>query len=436
MDEVSVVLNRLLSLHPKEIDLSLARMYRLLAALGHPEERLPPVIHIAGTNGKGSTTATMRAILEAAGHRVHVYTSPHLVNFNERIRVAGALVSDEMLVAALKECERVNGAEEITFFEVTTAAALLLFSQTPADVLLLEVGLGGRLDATNVVDTPMVTVITPISMDHESYLGATLREIALEKAGILKPGVPAVIGPQEDEALEALMQIAAQTGAPIEVFSENFLSFEEHGRFVFQNEDGLLDLKAPILKGHHQVVNSGVALAALDAVDLLPAAQIIEHGFERVNWPGRMQRLNNGPILDLFPCDAEIWLDGGHNPGASLAIAGFLGEQEEIRPRPLYLIAGMMKTKDPIGYFRSFKGLAKHAVTVPLTTTTQGRSSYELAAAAAAAGLKATPCDDLQTAFSSISQAFEKDREAPRILICGSLYLAGEILDLNQMRPD
>ncbi|GGF03536.1 bifunctional folylpolyglutamate synthase/dihydrofolate synthase [Stappia taiwanensis] len=435
MDQVTAILDRLLALHPREIDLSLGRLERLLRALGNPEQRVPPVIHITGTNGKGSTTAIMRAILEAAGRKVHVYTSPHLVSFNERIRLAGELVSDERLIDALDRCEQANAGAEITFFEVTTAAAMLLFSEVPADILLLEVGLGGRLDATNVIKAPLASVITPLSMDHERYLGAALTDIAFEKAGILKPGAPAVIAPQPEEAAAVIAEVAADRGADLTLFGQDFTAYEEHGRFTYQDEAGLLDLPRPRLAGRHQIINAGMAIAALRRAGCLPDVAAIEQGLASVDWPGRLQPLTRGPVVDLCPDGAEVWLDGGHNPGASTAIAAFIGEQEERDARPLYLVTGMLKTKDPVGFFAPYAGLARHVATVPLVSSAVFREPEELVQAARAAGLDATPFAGLEAALSSIVMASHDDPEPPRVLICGSLYLVGEVLALNGMRP-
>ena len=277
MTSIESIVARLTALHPKRIDLSLERIWRILAALGHPERRLPPTIHVAGTNGKGSTIAFMRAILEAAGLRVHVYTSPHLVRFNERFRLGakgeGRLVSDQALGDALSECERVNAGAPITVFEITTAAALLLFARNPADVLLLEVGMGGRLDATNVVERPLVTVITPVSFDHAEHLGETLGKIATEKAGIFKPRVPAIVAAQPREALAAIEREAARVKAPIRVAGEDWTATEERGRLVYQDDADLLDLPAPKLFGRHQFENAGVAIAALRASVDQPAGE-------------------------------------------------------------------------------------------------------------------------------------------------------------------
>src|SRR3954469_3778720 len=332
MSSVDSIVARLLTLHPKRIDLSLDRMWRLLAALGHPERQLPPVIHVAGTNGKGSTVAFMRAMLEADGRRVHVYTSPHLVRFNERFRLGhaggGELISDEALADALSECEAANGSAPITVFEIETAAAFLLFARHPADVLLLEVGLGGRLDATNVVDRPLATVITPVSFDHAEFLGGTLAQIAAEKAGILKSGTPAVIAAQPRDALAAIERQAARLKAPIRIAGEDWTATEERGRLVFQDEAGLLDLPAPKLYGRHQFENAGVAIAALRAARIKLRVAAFEAGIAGAEWPARMQRLPAGRLTALAPAGSEIWLDGGHNADGGRAIANALADLE------------------------------------------------------------------------------------------------------------
>lgn len=437
MDQITAILDRLLALHPKEIDLSLGRMHRLLKALGSPEKHLPPTIHIAGTNGKGSVTATLRAILEADGKRCHVYTSPHLVAFNERIRLGtdGKFVSDPRLFDALYRCEEANGGEEITFFEITTAAALLLFAENPADVLLLEVGLGGRLDATNVIDTPIASVVTPISMDHEKFLGGSLEKIAAEKAGIFKPGCPAVIAPQEDAVQAEIERAAKRVGTPLLSFGQDFLAMPDQGRLAYQDEGGLIDLPLSNLPGAHQVINAALAIATLKVAGLWPGEEIAAKGLRSVNWPGRLQLLTHGPLVRKCPRNSEIWLDGGHNPGAGVSIAAFMGDQEEHSSRPLYLVTGMLTTKDPVGYFRPFHGLARHVGTVPITTSTTARDPFELADFARIAGLEATPFGSLDEAIADIVACAEKDGEPPRILFCGSLYLAGEILARNGMTP-
>ncbi|MCV0425669.1 MAG: bifunctional folylpolyglutamate synthase/dihydrofolate synthase, partial [Roseibium sp.] len=437
MDQITKILDRLLALHPKEIDLSLGRMHRLLDALGNPERALPPVIHIAGTNGKGSVTATMRAILEASGKRCHVYTSPHLVSFNERIRLGtdGKFVTDPALFDALHRCEEANGGEEITFFEITTAAALLLFAEYPADVLLLEVGLGGRLDATNVIDDPLATVITAISMDHEKFLGDDLAEIAAEKAGIIKPGIPVICARQEETALPVVVRQAARNRARLQVYGQDFITQTDQGRMTFQDEEELIDLPLPILGGGHQIANAGLAVAALKVSGLLPGDDVVAQGLRSVNWPGRLQPVMQGQLLDLCPPGAEVWVDGGHNPAAGISVAQFMGEQEERIPRPLYLVTGMLTTKDPVGFFRPFDGLVRHVGTVPISSTTTARSPEDLADLARCAGLEATPFPSLDAALADVAACAAKDGEPPRILICGSLYLAGEALARNGTAP-
>lgn len=438
LDQITAILDRLLALHPKEIDLSLGRMTRLLTALGSPETRLPPTIHVAGTNGKGSVTATMRAILEAGGKRCHIYTSPHLVRFNERIRLGtdGRFVSDPMLYDALHRCEEANGGEEITFFEITTAAALLLFAENSADILLLEVGLGGRLDATNVIDAPLATVITPVSMDHEKFLGDSLVEIAAEKAGILKTRSPAIIAAQEPDVERLFERAAARLRAPLLRFGQEFSASPDQGRLAYQDDDGLTDLPLPSLLGAHQVENAAVAIATLKAAGLWPGEKAAALGLRSVNWPGRLQSINHGPIYDQCPAGAEVWIDGGHNPGAGVLVAAFMGEQEERNPKPLYLVTGMLSTKDPVGFFRSFEGLARHVATVPISGTATARDPFELADCARMAGLDATPFGSLEAALADVAACAERDGEPPRMLICGSLYLIGEVLGRNRMVPD
>jgi dihydrofolate synthase/folylpolyglutamate synthase len=430
------MLARLLALHPKRIDLSLGRIERLLAALDHPERRLPPVIHVAGTNGKGSTVAFMRAVLEAAGKTVHAYTSPNLVRLNERFRLGhpggGRLVDDAALADVLAECECKNAGAAITVFEMETAAAFLLFSRHPADVLLLEVGLGGRLDATNVVARPIASVITRLSLDHRDFLGDSLVEIAAEKAGILKAGVPAVIVGQPREALAVIERQAARVHAPLRIAGEHWTATEERGRLVYQDDGGLLDLPAPKLYGRHQFENAGAAIAALrvSGLKLPPAA--FEAGMSRVEWPARMQRLSHGRLAALTPPESEIWLDGGHNPDGGQAIAAALADLEERVSRPLVLIVGMLSTKDAAGFLKNFAGLARRVITVPVHQD-KAVSPAVLAELAAGIGIPSLARDDLE---SAIDVAGKLDlAPAPRILITGSLYLAGEVLALNGTPP-
>jgi dihydrofolate synthase/folylpolyglutamate synthase len=437
MDRSSAILERLLTLHPREIDLSLDRVRRLADALGNPEQRLPPVIHVAGTNGKGSTTAFMRAMLEAAGKRVHVYTSPHLVRFHERIRIGatggGQFVDDEELAEALVYLERINDGASITQFEITTAAAFFLFAEHQADVTLLEVGLGGRLDATNIVPRPLLSVITPISIDHEKFLGDTLAAIAFEKAGILKHGVPGVIAPQADEALAVIERQAAREHAPLAIANQDWVAFSEHGRLVYQDGDGLLDLPSPHLAGRHQYSNAGTAIAALRRAGLAVPTAAIETGLQTVQWPARLQRLTSGTLVGRAGTETELWVDGGHNAGAGAVIAEAMADLEERVPRPLVLIVGMLNTKDPVGFLRPFAGLARRVVTVPVPSDAT-REPAELAAIARQAGLVAEEAESVEAALDMIAAAKDLP-DSPRVLICGSLYLAGHVLDLNGTPP-
>jgi dihydrofolate synthase / folylpolyglutamate synthase len=417
------VLERLMSLHPKVIDLTLGRIERLLGALGHPERRLPPVIHVAGTNGKGSVIATLRAGLESAGRRVHVYTSPHLARFHERIRLAGELISEEALTAELAHCEAINGAVPITYFEITTAAAINAMARVPADYTLLEVGLGGRLDATNVVEQPALTIITPVSLDHQQYLGETLAEIAGEKAGILKRGVPCIVAPQEDAALEVIEAQAERVGAPLLVAGRDWQVREERGRMIFQDGDGLLDMPMPRLIGAHQVVNAGTATAALRRLGY--GDEVCEEAVTRAEWPARLQRLRHGPLVEIARTHgAELWLDGGHNPAAGVALAEAL---TRLPRRPLHLVCGMLNTKDVAGYLAPLASLAVglHAVSIPGETATL--SGAQTAEAARAEGMQADIAGSVGEAVATIAARTPH----ARILICGSLYLAGHVLREN-----
>ncbi|MDK3017660.1 bifunctional folylpolyglutamate synthase/dihydrofolate synthase [Pseudodonghicola flavimaris] len=416
-----VILERMMALHPKIIDLTLDRVWRLLAALDNPQDRLPPVIHLAGTNGKGSTQAMIRAGLEAAGHSVHAYTSPHLARFHERIRLAGELIDEAELSALLDECYTANDGGSITYFEITTCAALLAFARTPADYTLLEVGLGGRLDATNVVARPALTVITPISIDHEQFLGDTLAKIAFEKAGILKPGVPCIVAPQPDEALEVIEAQAARVGAPLIAHGQHWHVQQERGRMVFQDETGLLDLPLPNLPGAHQLQNAGTALAALRHLGLDEAA--CEAAVTRAFWPARMQRLKTGPLVGAAP-QAELWLDGGHNPAAGEALAAHLAS---LPKRPTHLVCGMLNTKDVSGYLRPLAGPADSLTAVSIPGEANTLSAEDTCAAAQAVGMTAATAETVQEAVARIAAA---DPQA-RILICGSLYLAGTVLREN-----
>ncbi len=415
------LLQRMMTLHPKIIDLTLGRVERLLGELQHPEHSLPPVIHIAGTNGKGSTQAMIRAGLEACGEKVHAYTSPHLARFHERIRLAGQLISEDFLSELLDECLEANGPGEINFFEITTCAAFLAFSRTPADWTLLEVGLGGRLDATNVVDRPALCIITPVSLDHQQYLGDTVAAIAGEKAGIIKPGVPVVVGPQTAEGLHVIEAQARGKGAPVLAFGRQWDAWEERGRMVFQDENGLLDLPLPNLLGPHQIQNAGAAVAALR--HLGKGHDACEAAVTRAEWPARMQRLRRGPLPEAAP-GVELWLDGGHNPAGGEAVAATLARMPK---RPTHLICGMLNTKDVAGYMRPLAGQVTrlYAVSIPGEANTLPAEATR--DAALSAGLDAVTAPSVAEALATIvAQAPEA-----RVLICGSLYLAGSVLREN-----
>ncbi|MGM0584935.1 MAG: bifunctional folylpolyglutamate synthase/dihydrofolate synthase [Pseudomonadota bacterium] len=421
------ILERLMTLHPKIIDLTLERVERLLAALGHPERTLPRVVHAAGTNGKGSTLAMIRAGLEGSGRSCNVYTSPHLARFHERIRLHGELIPEAEFSAILEECEQVNAGAPITFFEITTCAALLAFARRPADFTLLETGLGGRLDATNVVDRPELTIITPISIDHQQYLGDTIAEIAAEKAGILKPGAPCVIGPQPPEALAVLEARAEALGAPLIMEGRDWQAWTEGGRFVFQDENGLLDLDPPFLPGAHQTINAGAAVAALRALGADEAA--CAAALREARWPARLQRLDPASLPGL-PAEAEVWLDGGHNLAAGAALAEHMARLQERRPAPLHVICGMLETKDGAGFLGHFQGLARRVHCVDIPDSTAALPAAALAEAGRRAGLEAEAAPDFDAALAAAAEQSraESPGVAPRILICGSLYLAGWLL--------
>ena len=418
MDPIS---ERLRRRHPQRIDLSLGRMRALCAALGDPQHDLPPVVHVAGTNGKGSTVAFLRAIAEAAGLRVHVYTSPHLVRFNERIRLAGKLVDDDRLNALLDRVEAaMDEAGEATVFESTTAAALLAMSETPADLAVVEVGLGGVLDATNVIERPLLSLITPVDFDHREFLGDTLTAVAGEKAGILKPGAPGLIARQPEEAMAAIERAAAAVHAPLTVMGVDFDAWPERGGMAWQDQQRFLDLPAPALAGPHQIANAALAVAAALELDL-PAAAIAK-GLQTVRWPARMQRLTAGPYGEAArAADAELWLDGGHNPHAGRALAEALADRQAKAPRPQALIVGMLANKDAGGFFEALSGSGATVFTVPFEGT--AAEPEALAAVARGHGLGATPC-------ASVDEALDRALRlgAGRIVIGGSLYLAGEVL--------
>jgi dihydrofolate synthase/folylpolyglutamate synthase len=448
------VLQRLSALHPKKIDLSLGRIERLLAALGNPHEQLPPVIHVAGTNGKGSTVATLRSCLEAAGYRVHVYTSPHLVRFHERIRVTGSLIEEDALLAVLEECEHANQGEPITFFEITTAAAFLAFSRTPADAALLEVGLGGRLDTTNVIPHSAVTAITPISLDHQAFLGDTIAAIAGEKAGILKPGAPAVIGPQPDEAGRVIEARATAVGAPLVRWRAEW-SADPHppiadaigptlsrnagegdrgrspragegaGGMRYLGPKWHLDLPRPSLPGQHQIANAGTAIACLEQLRGFTITQdAIARGLRQIEWPARLQRLTRGPLVRMLPSGTEVWLDGGHNPSAGEMLGATAAGWHD---RPLYLVVGMLKTKDAAGFLTPLAPHAKALYAVTIPGEENPHPAAEIAASAHTVGIRAQVSDSIEAAIAGIAQ----QKPPFRVLVCGSLHFAGVVLAEN-----
>lgn len=420
-----LLLERMLQLHPKLIDLTLDRMHRLLAAMDHPERALGPTIHIAGTNGKGSTLAYLEAMALGAGLTVNAYISPHLVRFHERIRIDGQPIDEAALARALDDCLLANDNGDITFFEITTAAAFHAFRQRPADLTLLEVGLGGRLDATNVIDAPLCCVITPVDLDHQQFLGDTLEAIAGEKAGIIKKSVPVVVSPQQDDAFDVIEAHAMKLGAPLHVGGQDWVAYEERGRLIFQDDDGLMDLPLPNLQGHHQINNAGTAIAAAKAAGLGFSDEQIAHGISHANWPARMMALRDHPLLKALPQDAELWLDGGHNPAAGKVLAAHLEQRQSRDPRPLYLICGMLNTKDAGGYLRCFAPLDPTLFALPIPDEQNSLDAESLAKAATQAGLNASPTATVQDAIAHITEP------RARVMICGSLYLAGHVLGMG-----
>lgn len=439
--EAERIIERLLGLHPKGFDLSLDRITRLLDRLGNPHKRLPPVIHVAGTNGKGSVTAFCRALLEAAGLAVHVHTSPHLVNWHERYRLGvrgerGRYVEDAVLAEALERVAAANDGEMITVFEILTAVTFVLFAEQPADVAIIEVGLGGRFDATNVIANPAVSVVMPISLDHQAYLGDSVELIAAEKAGIMKAGSPVVIGHQEyDAALEVLVATAERLKCPTAVYGQDFSAHEEFGRLVYQDEFSLVDAPLPRLPGRHQLANAAAAIRAVKAAGFEVTDRMIETAMASVEWPGRLQRITSGRLVDMAPPGSEIWIDGGHNPGAGEVIAEAMAGFEEKQARPLFLIAGMINTKDQVGYFKAFADIALYVFTVPIKGTDAAIDPVVLAHAVFDAGLVAAPTSSIEEALEELTKRLAPGKQPPRILISGSLYLAGNALALNGTAP-
>jgi dihydrofolate synthase / folylpolyglutamate synthase len=434
-DRADPVLDRLKHLHPKVIDLSLGRTFRMLEAIGSPHKSLPPVVHVAGTNGKGSTIAFLRAFLEAAGKRVHVYTSPHLVRFHERIRLAGAmggeLIDDDYLAEILEECEQANRGEPITYFEITTAAALLAFSRTPADVVLLETGLGGRLDSTNVIERPAVTALTRISYDHMQFLGGTLSDIAGEKAGIMRPGVPSVVAPQPAaEVISTFRERAASIGAPLYEAGESWRSFAQGEGFRFESASRMANLPLPALPGAHQIVNAGVALACLDHLPGMAISdEAVRRGLAEVRWPGRLQRLTRGPLVDRLPPGWDLWLDGGHNDSAGEVLGAQAARWRETDGMPLALVFGMLATKEPKDFLRPLSGFASSLRAVAIPGEEASLTPEDAASAARAVGIP--DAEAVASVDAALDELIQRDQHPTRVMICGSLYLAGAVLARN-----
>lgn len=422
------ILDRLSKLFPKSMELSLDRLRALLAALDHPERRLPPVIHVAGTNGKGSTVAMLRTIHQASGRRVHAYITPHLVRFSERITLANHEIEDPAFAAILEECEAANQGRPITLFEITTAAGLLAFARVPADLLLLEVGLGGRLDATNVIDAPALSVITPISMDHQRYLGDTIEKIAAEKAGVLKPGVPAVVARQDPAALKVIQDHAEATGAPLAIEGRDWTVEPGPDGLVFRTDSMTRHLPRPALPGAHQIANAGAVLAAVEILQARfpTSARALAEGMTSVRWPARLQRLTHGPMLDDLGTGDELWLDGGHNIGAAQVVADMIREWREARPeRAVHVIYGTLDVRDPKEFLSVFKGLVGQVRGVAIPDQPSTISAEGIAEAGRGVGLDASPSSSVAEALKSI---LAEEKRPCTILICGSLYLAGVVL--------
>ncbi|MDV3252486.1 bifunctional folylpolyglutamate synthase/dihydrofolate synthase [Devosia sp. BK] len=431
MSRTDAILKRLSGLHPKLIDLSLDRMLPLLEKLGNPQDRLPPTIHVAGTNAKGSTIAYLRAFLEAAGKKVHVYNSPHLVRFNERIRLASKLVETRLLNAALEEVERINGGAGITFFEVTTVTAFKLFAETPADFLLLETGMGGTYDTTNVVKQPLGTIITPVDFDHQGFLGNTIAEIASNKAGILKRGSKSVIGIQRDEGRKVLERAAHRLGITPLWQGEDFHGTHQDGRLLYTDEAGMLDLPPPALRGPHQFDNAALTIAAARHFGLPVTDRDFAEGLRKVTWPARMQPIRSGKLRDLLPAGHELWLDGGHNPHGAKALARTIAEFDRSRPAPLVLIMGMMNTRDPGEFLEAFKDFQPRVMALTIPGEPNAHPAGHIVSRAESLRL-------LARSKRSIVSALKAAAEVPnaRVLICGSLYLAGDVLAKNGTPPD
>jgi len=418
-----------MGLHPKVIDLTLGRVETLLGRLGNPERQLPPVIHVAGTNAKGSVIAYLWAMLEAAGYRVHVYTSPHLVHFNERIRLAGQLIEDDHLAAVLEQCESANAGDPITYFEITTAAAFLAFANTPADIVLLETGLGGRLDATNVIDKPALTIITPVSMDHQQFLGETLAEIIVEKIGIVKSGVPCLSAKQERREEKKFCKLVEEAGASLCIEGKDWHVLKSADGMVFgsvsEGEKVTREFPKPALAGSHQLRNAGLAIAALDRLEGFSVADsAIALGLRSADWPARLQRLKRGPLVEMLPTGWELWLDGGHNPAAAKTI---VAHARSWRDKPLHLIFGMLNSKNPGDFLAPLEGRLGQFRGLAIPGEENSLSAADVTAAALSLRMEATEADSVALALADVI----KHSDEARVLIAGSLYLAGTVLKDN-----
>ncbi|MDJ0612030.1 MAG: folylpolyglutamate synthase/dihydrofolate synthase family protein [Rhizobiaceae bacterium] len=428
------LVEELLKNHPKGFDLSLGRITGLLEKLGNPHERIPPAIHVAGTNGKGSTIAFCRAILESAGYTVHVHTSPHLVNWGERYRLAGNLVDDNTLADAIERAAKANAGTPITVFEIMSAVMFILFSEHDADYSLVEVGLGGRADATNIIENPAICAIAPIGLDHQAYLGETIREIAFEKAGIIKHSTPVVVGPQQDEARDVIGEVAEKLQAPISFALQDFDYYRDATGFVYQDEDGLLDLPLPRLAGEHQLGNAALAISAIRKSGIEVSDEAFAKAMKHVVWPGRLEKLPAGEITTEIGTGADIWIDGGHNPDAGRVIATELKRQMVGDDQKLLMICGMINTKEPLGFFKPFSEMNTELVSIPVMMSDAGIEPENLAALAEEAGLQAQATDSLETAIEIARQKYESDPSL-RILFCGSIYMLGEVLEKNGTPP-
>lgn len=428
------LIEQLSAIHSKGFDLSLGRITSLLEKLGNPHLSIPPAIHVAGTNGKGSTLAFCRAILEAGGYSVNMHTSPHLVNWYERYRLGGEFVDDGKLADVIAHVARVNDEKPITIFEIMSAVMFVLFAEHRADYSLVEVGLGGRFDATNVIASPVVTAITPIALDHQAYLGDTIEKIAFEKAGIIKPGIPVVVSEQEDAAREKITEVARSKRAHTFIARQDFDWYRDVTGFVYQDEDGLLDLPMPRLAGEHQLANAATAVAALRSAGIELSESAFRAGMNDVSWPGRFEKLPSGNIAARIGPSADIWIDGGHNPAAGEIIASTLATQRQAAVRRLLMVCGMINTKEPLGYFRPFSKLDAEVITVPVAMSEAGIPPDTLAEIATSAGLTSSSSDTLEDGLDAAGRFLKTCPEA-QVLFCGSLYMVGEILARNGTPP-